>query len=320
MQSHPVWVVGEALVDLFSTGPVVGGAPFNVARTLTALGTPVRFVSRIGADATGELLATNAERYGLSSGDLQRDPEHPSGEVHVHQHAGQHHFSIASDSAWDYLDGSSALRSLQGETPALVYFGTLAQRHLCSRQAVRTLLESTAALRYLDLNLREGPDNKALSETSMQLADWVKVNDEELDLVLQWFGTGRLADGALDKGPEVPQVAALMQRFSLTRLLVTRGAAGYMCFGADGRCHVRGQGIQVSNMVDTVGAGDGFSAMFLAASLRGLKLADALFLANAYAADVCTRVGPMPAAPDALLTWRQRLEQMVTVQPVALSN
>lgn len=320
MQTRPVWVVGEALVDMFSTGPVAGGAPFNVARTLAAFGAPVRFVSRIGTDRVGEMLEASAVRYGLRADDLQRDPDHASGVVHVHQQGDQHHFAIASDSAWDYLDGSSALQVLQGERPSVVYFGTLAQRHACSRHAVREMLESTDALRYLDLNLRDGPDNRALTEASLQLADWVKVNEEELALVLKWFGEGTPKPESLEQDQEVPLVTALMRRFSLKRLLVTRGAAGYLCFDSYERSLVRGQSQSVPHLADTVGAGDGFSAMFLAATLQGLPLSEALVLANAYAAAVCAQVGPLPADPAALQPWRQRLQQAAAGRAVPVTT
>lgn len=73
MSHCPIAVLGEALVDEFHDGPVAGGAPFNVARSLAALGVPALFISRIGADdAHGRLVLQSARRYGLAGLGLDR--------------------------------------------------------------------------------------------------------------------------------------------------------------------------------------------------------------------------------------------------------
>lgn len=64
MPSPSIAVLGEALIDDFHDGPVAGGAPFNVARSLAALGVPALFISRIGTDdADGRLVLQSARRY-----------------------------------------------------------------------------------------------------------------------------------------------------------------------------------------------------------------------------------------------------------------
>ena len=109
MPSSPVAVLGEALVDEFHDGPVAGGAPFNVARSLAALGAPTLFISRIGADDdNGRLVLESARRYGLDSAGLQRDLQHATGRVSVHESAAGHRFEIHGDAAWDHIDADSA--------------------------------------------------------------------------------------------------------------------------------------------------------------------------------------------------------------------
>lgn len=284
----PVLVLGEALVDEFHDGAVAGGAPFNVARSLTALGAPVRFVSRIGADdPAGRLVLDSAAGFGLAVDGIQRDPAHATGRVGVHEDGGGgHRFEIHADAAWDHLDAPAATDA------GVVYFGSLAQRAPASRAAIRATVKRASGVRFLDLNLRPGTDTPELAAESLMLADWVKLNEDELDRLLAWFE---------------PTLPALMARFALRCLLVTRGAAGYALYGEHGRLLAGGDGVSQAAFVDSVGAGDGFTAMLLAGlSLRRDRGAT-LALANRYAAMICGVRGPLPADPASLAPWREAL-------------
>lgn len=307
-------VLGESLVDLFDSGPEAGGAPFNVARSLAALQAPVNFITRVGdRDPWATTLLQSAQDFGLSTLGFQRDAMHPSGTVHVVQKGAAHTFRIADDVAWDYLDIAQARSILQTTLPhAFVYFGTLAQRHMVSQKTIRDIIRATEAVCYLDLNLRDGPDNRRLAEESLELADWVKVNDEELIQLLAWQGgaamrSDRWGSPALHAG-----VAKLMEHFRLQRLVVTRGPQGYASFNAHGVCDAEGPGLAVPVMVDTVGAGDGFSAMLLACQLAGRTLPWSLALANEYAAAVCGHRGPMSHNLQSYAAWRKRLGASTT--------
>ena len=306
---HSVLVLGEALVDVFASGPLAGGAPFNVARTLAALQVPVTCITRLGdGDAWARLVRQSAEDFGLSQAGFQRDDMHPTGSVAVAQKGKTHSFRIAADVAWDYIDAAQAQAAVAAHgDQRFVYFGTLAQRHIVSRRAIRSIVQSSRAIRYLDLNLRNDPDSRRLAEESLALADWVKVNDEELMQLLAWSSDATVL--AQDWGSAVIShgIAKLMQRFGLQRLVVTRGALGYASFNADGHCDAQGGGVVVAEVGDTVGAGDGFSAMLMASHLAGCDLASALAMANAYAADICARCGPVPTDPQFYRGWRQQL-------------
>lgn len=304
-----VLVLGEALVDLFESGPQAGGAPFNVARSLAALQVPVSFVTRLGdSDPWADVLLQSARDFGLSPRGFQKDALHPTGTVHVVQKGAAHTFRIATDVAWDYIDVAQARAVLDAsQPPALVYFGTLAQRHGVSRNAIRETIHSTQALRYLDLNLRDGPDDRRIAEESLELAEWVKVNDEELLQLLAWQGGAAMRSEKWGSSAFNRGVAHLMDRFHLQRLIVTRGPQGYASFDASGRCEAEGVGQEVAHVVDTVGAGDGFSAMLMACQLAGHTLPSSLALANAYAAAICGQRGPMIPDLQAYPAWRKRL-------------
>ena len=277
-------LLGEALVDHLPTGSVAAGAPLNAARHLRHLGCDPLLVSRIGADdAAGRQVEAAMAAAALSRVGLQRDPQRPTGVVHVHlQPGGGHRFEIDADAAWDHLDRAAALAPLAAVQPQLLYFGTLAQRHPVSRAAIRAVLAACAAPRFLDLNLRDGVD-AALALESLPLAHWLKVNDDELAQLLRWT--------------DLPDAPALIARFGLQRLILTCGAAGYRSFDAAGRVDAQGEGERLATVVDTVGAGDAFSACLLAAHLQGKAWGPALALANRFAAAICGQAGASPSDP-----------------------
>lgn len=291
----PVLVLGEALVDEFHDGAVAGGAPFNVARSLAALGASVRFVSRIGADdAASRLVLDSAARFGLDVADIQRDAVHATGRVSVHEEGGGHRFEIHADAAWDHLDPPGAVGS------GIVYFGSLAQRNVVSRATIRAIVKRAAGQRLLDLNLRPGTDTPALAAESLMLADWVKINEDELDRLLAWFE---------------PALPDLMSRFALQGLLVTHGASGYAMYGEGGSLLTSAEGSVQPDFVDSVGAGDGFTAMLLAGLSLGRDLGAILQLANRYAAMICGVRGPLPADAAVLASWREALHALPRETP-----
>ena len=306
-----VWLIGEALLDTFTDACVPGGAPFNVARSMAALGQPALLISRIGAaDPGGAVLLDEMRRLGMDERGLQRDPLHPTGRVHIEQDAdGGHRFDIADDAAWDHLDATAAAPLLREGRPALLYFGTLAQRHSGSRAAVQTLLSACApdTWCYLDLNLRAGAEPGPWLEPSLLRADWLKVNEEELRWLLDRLRLSSPVD--------------LVQHCSLRRLIVTRAAAGYAAYDAEQGCVADAAGVVPARVVDSVGAGDAFSAMLLTASLRGLGFTESLALANRYASAICGVRGPLPSEPGFFAPWRAALPgQACATQPASVES
>jgi fructokinase len=298
-----VAVLGEALVDEFLDGSVAGGAPFNVARSLATLGVSVLLISRIGADdANGRLMLQSARDYGVGEQGLQRDPSRATGRVSVHELAGGgHNFEIHADAAWDHLDLATARTALARAPAAILYFGSLAQRHAVSRAAIRALTKPFAGLRLLDLNLRPGTDEPLFAAESLMLADWVKINDEELARLAGWFDA---------VGDEAAQVASLMARFALQRVVLTCGADGWRFYAPAGELLAEGPGEPQPSVVDTVGAGDAFTSMLLAGLVLERDLAATLTLANRYASYICGLRGPLPVNPQGLTPWRDALQAL----------
>lgn len=295
-------VLGEALVDLFDDHSVLGGAPFNVARNLAALGCQPYLFTRVGADELGVCIQAECRRFRMSIRHVQIDRLRPTGAVKVRMRDQQHSFEILPDRAWDYIDSERVTREVQQLAPKWIYFGTLAQRSVASRQAIREGVNATWANSFLDLNLRPGADDATLVAESMQLADVVKVNEEELQRLLAWFCGASVASAA---SPEhTSQVMQLLERFDVLRLFVTCGAQGYVVYE-------RGLGLthqgkaNVVAVQDTVGAGDAFSSVLLLGALRAWPLELTLKRASDFASAVCTLTGAVSTDLSWYAAWVQ---------------
>lgn len=309
----PVALLGEALVDQYPDGSAVaGGAPFNVARWLAAFGVPALLVSRTGAsDAAAGLVRSEMQRFGLSQRAVQVDTAEPTGVVQVLPDttpgAGGHRFHIAPRSAWDFIDADLAAPHLRAVDPGWVCFGTLALRHATSRASITRLVGDSAAMRLVDLNLRPLDGLQALCEQALHLADWVKVNEAELHSLLQWFVCARGDIPAFGSDAHAHAWQQLSSRFGVTRWLLTRGEQGWASADAQGRIDASGAGVPVDRVVDTVGAGDAFTATVLAGQAHGWPLARSLQSANALAAAVCGWRGALPGDEHSIAHWRQQL-------------
>ena len=298
-------VVGEALVDDYGDHGVVGGAPFNVARSLAAFGVPVLMITRIADDTHGALVRADFDRFGMTTAGLQIDDQHPTGRVIVEMKGSDHVFHILDNQAWDHLDAQAALRALSNTQPAGLYAGTLVQRAPASRAAVTALLGAVTAPHYVDLNLRDGQYETATIAATLDAADTVKVNEEELRHLVEWFVQPSQRDAAWDSAGLRGAIDQLMARFSLSRLVVTRGADGAACFDAGAPALAEPAGPPPPRWGDTVGAGDSFSAVYLLGQWRGWPLPQTLQRANAFAAAICGLNGAVPEDLSFYAPWRR---------------
>jgi fructokinase len=281
-------VFGETLVDQFHDREVLGGAPFNVACHLAALGSHPVLVTRAGKDALGEHLMQVMTERGMDMRGVQSDPSRPTGRVVVTEHAKGHVFDILPDQAYDHIHVSMARMAAMSAHPTLVYFGTLAQRGE-SRRALRELLAAVDTRAFLDVNLRDPWIYPDVLEWSLQHATVVKMNDDELVNISAMFSLAGSTSEAC--------AAALISTFDLQRIVVTRGAGGAWTLDRAGRLEeVTGQPLQ--NMVDAVGAGDGFAAVFMLGMLHHWPVASRLARADTFARAICGIRGAVPASQD----------------------
>lgn len=298
-------VFGEALVDDFVTEQQVGGAPFNVARNLAAFMAPQLMVTRIGSDRNGDVVRAEFERFAMSERGLQVDRMEETGRVVVERRPGGHRFVILPKQAYDFIDPTHALDALAGVEPSTIYFGTLAQRGQRSHDTLYKLLSATGATRFLDLNLRDGQADRGCVSESLHAADIVKVNEEELQALFSWFFQ---IDPATPLESEEVRSAcrALLAMFSLEALIVTLGHRGSVYFGAGAVLIINRDNPAPPFVIDTVGAGDAFSAIFLLGRARGWPLEQTLARANEFAGAICAISGAVPRDMGFYDKWMTR--------------
>ncbi len=282
--------IGEILWDLLPTGAQMGGAPANFAYHARALGADAAVVSRVGNDPRGDEIFRRLRDMHLDTALLQVDSTRPTGTVTVDVDAmGQPRFEIHAGAAWDALEADPIARRAVASADAIC-FGTLAQRSAQSRAAIRELVAAApaGALRILDVNLRQEYYSRTLVEESLALATVLKVNDVELP---------RLASMLSLTGDTRAQIDQLAQRWQLQAVALTRGEFGSLLrTTAEWSDH---PGVATS-VVDTVGAGDAFTAAMTLGLLAGWPLATVNAQANTLASFVASRAGGTPLLPDAL--------------------
>ena len=255
--SRPV-VYGEVLFDRFPDGStVLGGAPFNVAWHLQAFGRRPLFISRVGNDALGRDIRHWMQEWDMDSAGLQLDSAHPTGTVTVNFGAGgEPRFDIVNDCAYDYIDAGV----VPPVTPALFYHGTLILRNSGSAASLAMLRNKLGKPVFLDVNLRAPWWNRDTVAASLDGADIVKLNEDELVLLLPEGAAP--GDGARH----------LMQRHGIGRLIITRGARGAVAMDRDGTSLEIDPGAAAPQVIDTVGAGDAFASIVILGNLLGWPL------------------------------------------------
>ena len=282
--------MGEALWDVLPDGKKIGGAPANFAYHVSQFGLDSCAVSAIGDDALGEELLENFDRKGVNH--LIEKVPYPTGTVQVEiDQAGIPQYEIKENVAWDNIPYTARLDFLASRTRA-VCFGSLAQRNIVSRNTINRFIAAMpekGALKVFDVNLRQGFYNKEILCNSMQKCNILKINDEELVVVSRMFGYPGI--DLQDK------CWILLGKYNLQMLILTCGINGSYVFTPG---NVSFQPTPKVDVADTVGAGDSFTATFLACTLKGMPVAEAHRRAVEVSAYVCTQAGAMPTLPAEL--------------------
>ena len=265
---------GETLWDLLPAGPVLGGAPCNLAYRVTEQGDRAILVTRLGRDDLGRKAHARLEELGMDASQVQWDATRPTGTVKVEVGpGGSPDFTISRDAAYDFIESSDELLGLAAEADALC-FGTLCQRSKTSGETLRGMLDRCrSGVKFLDLNLRRECHTPESVDESLQRADVVKLNEEEAFALAKRYG--------LPKGKGSELGGALVRKFSLASCVVTLAERGAAAFRANDHAWIPGYKVDV---VDACGSGDAFSAGFLHAWLRGRTLREACMHGNALGA------------------------------------
>ncbi len=283
--------MGEALWDVLPEGKKIGGAPANFAYHVSQFGLPSCVVSAVGEDTLGKEITENFTSKGLNQ--LIAEVPYPTGTVQVEiDQAGVPQYEIKENVAWDNIPYTSELEDLAKKTKA-VCFGSLAQRNVVSRNTINSFLDAMPrtedSLVVFDVNLRQGFYNKEILCNSMKRCNILKINDEELVTVSRMFGYPGI--DLQDK------CWILLGKYNLKMLILTCGINGSYVFTPG---NVSFQPTPKVEVADTVGAGDSFTAAFIASILKGKSVQEAHSRAVRTSAYVCTKKGAMPILPPEL--------------------
>ncbi len=281
-----VGIFGEVLADLFPDQTVLGGAPFNVARHLQAFGLQPVMITRTGQDALRAVLLQEMQRLKMDVSGLQIDTTYPTGQVKVHLTEHGHQFEILPDQAYDHIHAGITHMVTMSLKPAMVYFGTLAQRGMQSRLALDKFLADSKCPRFLDVNLRAPFYNKHTIKRSLMRSDIVKLNEEELVIIAKYFKID-----ATDLHEKAKQLAT---EFGIEQLIVTAGAQGAWMVAGEKVIETEALSTTQTPVIDTVGAGDAFSAICMVANTLNWDHATMINRANEFASAVCSIRGGAP--------------------------
>jgi fructokinase len=283
--------LGEILWDVLPTGRRLGGAPANFAYHARLLGAEAAVASSVGRDELGGELLQELDRLGLRRNLVSIDATRPTGLVTVAiGPRGEPDYIIHENVAWDYIPLTAGLLETAARAKAIC-FGSLAQRSAVSRETILHALSVTSAdcLRIFDINLRQHYHSAAIIAAGLRAANVLKLNDAELPVVAELLGLRGTTDDML---------AALVADFSLRAVALTCGADGAVLVTPERRSRQRGI---AATVVDTVGAGDSFTAMLAIGLLRHWDLEEINRRACRLASYVCTQRGATPAVPPELL-------------------
>ncbi len=292
-EARPIIGIGEILWDLLPDGKKLGGTVANVAHHVHQLGEWAEIVSCVGDDTLGVEVRETLRGLGISDRYIATDPQYPTGTVEVRMGVGgQPLYSIRERVAWDGVPLTEDLLDLAARCRAIC-FGTLAQRSERSRATVRALVNAAPldALRVFDMNLRHNYYDRDVIEYSLNAATVLKLNHEELIVVRRLLDLPPGDDAALSQ---------LQWLHNIKLIALTRGGDGSKLYADNFRDEHPGNAGDAVTVMDTIGAGDAFTAALVVGLLRGLPLSKVHSAAAKVAGYVCTQTGGTPRLPDTL--------------------
>lgn len=278
---------GEMLWDVYGSERTLGGAPLNVLGHLSLLGCGCSIVSAVGSDELGRMTLSALDGMGISRRYVRLSP-YPTGRADVTLTDGHPSYTFNDPAAWDdIILEDEDLDSIASTRYSSFIFGTLASRGSVSGSTLSSILEVINADEiFFDANLRQRFYSREILEKGFSHASTVKMSDEETRPISELMGVTEA---------DLPHF--LLDRYGIRRVIVTLGSRGSVCFEGD---RVHHAGSAVTTAIDTVGAGDSFSAAFLFSIASGSDVDTAMNRASVLASYVVSHRGAIPPYDDAL--------------------
>jgi len=288
--------IGEILFDIYPDHKKLGGAPLNFIYHIKKLTDNGNIISRVGKDVWGNKATNELKQANISLDYIQQDNQHSTGKANVTiNEEGEPEFNIDSDSAFDYIELIDETENLISSETDCLYFGTLAQRSEVSRNTIQSLFNRGVKY-FADLNLRENFYDEDILTSTLQAADFLKANYQEMHI---------LNDLLLQSDYNTEKVAyELMEKFGINMIAVTRGKDGSSIFENGKRFDHSSVDVKV---IDTTGAGDAFSAILCIGYLQGQENTFINKLANEFANEICKFEGALPKNDRIYEEFREQL-------------
>lgn len=282
--------IGEILWDNLPSGRRLGGAPANFAFHAGQLGMASCVVSAVGKDCLGDEIKNKLGELGVNY--CITDVDSPTGKVIVNlDEHGVPAYDICEGVAWDNIPFTDKVAIL-AKSATVVCYGMLAQRNERSRETIYRFLKSVSSecLKVFDVNLRQNYYNRHLIEISLRFADVLKLNDDELNILKNLLN--------IEGRTEMELCCNVMNLYDVDIVVLTCGDRGSYVVSVDEVSYIETPKIEV---VDTVGAGDAFTAAFVVARQKGFNIKESHAMAVSVATSVCMADGATPKLPDEII-------------------
>ncbi len=273
-------VFGEILWDIIEGNPHLGGAPLNFAAHVKKCGGESSIISCLGNDDLGDKALGLVKEAGVDVSLVQRS-NRQTGYVPVKIVDGQPKYEIVKDVAYDYIETSELF-----DNPFdIFYFGSLIQRSKISRKSLYKILdENSFSNIFYDVNLRKDCYSADIIQKSLAYCTVLKLNDEEVSEISEMLFNENLTF-------EQFCVQVINVYPNVKTIIITAGPDGAYVYTDKQLTLVPTDPIKV---VDTVGAGDSFSAAFATVFAKTQDAIRAATIANKIGGFVASSAGPIP--------------------------
>lgn len=293
-----ITAIGEILFDIYPDSKNLGGAPLNFLYHVYKLTGEGSIISRVGNDVLGDKAIEFLKSNGITTDYIQIDHLHPTGVANVKLNKNKvPTFRIDEKRAYDFIENTDKVKQLINKKTDCLYFGSLAQRSKVTKSTIQGLFGKK--IRYFcDLNIRQKFYTKELIKKSLATTNALKINLGELKLINKLLLEERFS---LEKAAN-----KVIEKFDIDLLAVTKGDEGTVLFSAN---EVDEYKNTPSKIVDTLGAGDAFAAIFCIGYMRKWEMSKTNKLANEFAAEICQISGALPKEDDLYLKLKEKMNE-----------
>jgi fructokinase len=285
---------GAVIWDGIGSESLLGGDSLNVAANLCRLGAESFLLTRLGNDERGRMAKSRMESLGIKVKYVQMDTLHQTGysKVILDENRAPSYW-FAEDASDEYITVDEKLiADIRAERFDIFWYSSYTQPSILSRGSLYRILEQgNFKVRFCDINIRRGFYPEDILRNSFRFADILKMNDHEAALVMEALYKKEFTE---------EQLARKIQKdFDVRIVCLTKGPGGCTIYDRAGK--KEGLPAAPFDAVDTVGAGDAFSAAFLVHYCTTGDSIEAARRGNILGGFVASQHGAIPDFSEALL-------------------